>query len=430
MEEPAAEIRHRIADPNLTDLQLRRYADEGILALHRVGLYLLSKVPDSVGPDDLLALMAAQEIAGDYPRDGDCFVMRLALAHTSVTWFEEQIRRLSHDPARRRRTILYWLITCAAREDLQAFEEATKPATDPWQELQLQFSLYDRARYDELRAKSFSADEDPARFVELARDVVRNPDLPKPCQERLTAISEVLLDTFSKVELLRGSFGTAEDYKFEEMLPAVAAWVPDIGAAIVRQQIEGLPTRAPDKQQWWALRLCQDAVLADGAVRSALLTLLSLPSTTDADRHALDRILGTLLPGMQPRERIDVLIDLPPERMEWTDLYRQLVADIMNADEVAYALSRWRHEGNPLYRRRLLRLLARSRHLYLTASDIERLANDIANGNDEDRFYALFVAVTAQVKSLPLEILLPLATKTNNHNFANPRLCRLACGTR
>ena len=183
---------------------------------------------------------------------------------------------------------------------------------------------------------------------------------------------------------------------------------------IVRQQIEGLPTRAPDKQQWWALRLCQDAVLADGAVRSALLTLLSLPSTTDADRHALDRILGTLLPGMQPRERIDGSSTYHLSVWSGRILYRQLVADIMNADEVAYAPSRWRHEGNPLYRRRLLRLLARSRHLYLTASDIERLANDVANGSDEDRFYALFVAVTAKVKSLPLEILLPLATKTNN----------------
>jgi hypothetical protein len=147
MEEPAAEIRHRTADPNLTDLHLRMHGDEGMFALHKVGLYLLSRAPDLVGPDDLLALMAAQEIAGDYPRDGDCFVIRRALAHTSVTWFEEQMRRLSHDPAGRRRTILHWLITCAARDDLQAFEEATKPATDPWQELYHQLSLYDRARY-------------------------------------------------------------------------------------------------------------------------------------------------------------------------------------------------------------------------------------------------------------------------------------------
>ena len=198
MEDPASEIRIRTADPNIIDLHLKEHGDEGILMLHRFGLYLLSKVPDLVGPDDLLALMAAQEIAGDYPRDGDCFVIRRALAHTSVTWFEEQMRRLSRDPTGRRREILYWLITCAAREDLQAFEEATKPATDPWQELQHQLSLYDRARYDELRAMSFSSDDDPARFVELARDVVRDPDLPKPCRERITALSEVLLDTFSK----------------------------------------------------------------------------------------------------------------------------------------------------------------------------------------------------------------------------------------
>jgi hypothetical protein len=193
-------------------------------------------------------------------------------------------------------------------------------------------------RYDELRARSFSADEDPTRFVELARDVVRDPDLPKPCQERLTAISEVLLDPCSRVELRRGSFGTAEDYKFEERLPAVAAWLPDIGAAIVRQQIEGLPTRAPG-QQHWSTRLDHDAVLADGSVRSALLTLLSVPGKTDEDRRTLDRILGVLLPGMQSRGRIDALIDLPPERMEWTDRYHQLVADLMNANKLAYALS-------------------------------------------------------------------------------------------
>jgi|SRR5262245_39508935 len=67
MEEPTAEIRNRTADPNLTDLHLKEHGDEGILMLQRVGLYLLSKVPELVDPDDLLALMAAQEIAGDYP---------------------------------------------------------------------------------------------------------------------------------------------------------------------------------------------------------------------------------------------------------------------------------------------------------------------------------------------------------------------------
>jgi hypothetical protein len=92
------------------------------------------------------------------------------------------------------------------------------------------------------------------------------------------------------------------------MLPAVAAWVPDIGAAIVRQQIEGLPTRVTGKQHWRAFRLGQDAVLADGSLRSVLLAWLSVPSTTDEDRHALDRILGALLPDMQPGERVDALI--------------------------------------------------------------------------------------------------------------------------
>jgi hypothetical protein len=123
----------------------------------------------------------------------------------------------------------------------------------------------------------FPPEEDPTRFMELARDVVRNPDLPKPCQERITAISKVLPEIFFNTELRTGPFATAEDYKFEEMLPAMAAWVPDIGAVIVRHQLESLPTRALGKRHWWAFRLDQDAVLADGAVRSALLTLLARP---------------------------------------------------------------------------------------------------------------------------------------------------------
>ncbi len=249
-EDPEAAIRMRIADPDIANLNLKICGDAGILMLHRVGLYLLSKVPDLVGPDDLFALMAAQEIAGGYLMNGDCWAIRRALAQVSVTWFEEQMQRLPSDTSGRWSNILHGLIACAARADLRVVEEATKPPPDLWRELLQQLSLYDRAYYDDLRARPFSPDEHPARFMELARDVVRDPDLPKPCQERITAIRRVLPDIFFKTELQTGPFTTAEDYKFEQLLPAMAAWVPDIGATIVRRQIEGLPARGPDKQHW------------------------------------------------------------------------------------------------------------------------------------------------------------------------------------
>jgi len=122
---------------------------------------------------------------------------------------------------------------------------------------------------------------------------------------------------------------------------------------------------------------------------------------------------------MEPHERIDALIQQSPESVEWTNLY-QLVADLLEADSVAYALARLRNVGNPLHRRRPRRLLARTGHIDLTAADIEQLTNDIANGDDEDRFSALAVAMAGRVKSLPAEILLPLATDTTDQNSLIP----------
>jgi hypothetical protein len=97
------------------------------------------------------------------------------------------------------------------------------------------WSLFDQARYDEVHTRPFAPDEKPLRFMELGREVVCDPDLPKPCQERITVIRATLPELFRNTELLAGSFGSSADFHFEQLVPAIAAWVPDLGAIIVRQ---------------------------------------------------------------------------------------------------------------------------------------------------------------------------------------------------
>src|SRR5262247_1526203 len=171
-EDPEAEIRTHVADPTIADLSLQICGDAGILMLHRAGLYLVSKVPDLVGADDLLALTATEDISGDHGGDGDQLAMRRALADVSAAWFEGQVRRLSGHPGDRRRKILHRLIARAARADLQALAEATKPPPDPQWEIWRQGFLFDQVRYAELHSRPFAPDEQPLRFMELARDLV------------------------------------------------------------------------------------------------------------------------------------------------------------------------------------------------------------------------------------------------------------------
>lgn len=419
-EDAETAIRLGVSDPDIADLDLKICGDAGILMLHRVGFYLLSRVPDLVGPDDLLALMAVEDIAGDHRPDGDRFALRRSLAQVSVPWFEEQALRLANNSHGRRRRILYWLIARAERAELRAIQEAVEPPPDPQEELWRGLTILDRARYDEVYTRPFGPGESPARFIELACEVVCDPYLPKPCKDRIVQIRKTLASMFRKVQLLAGSFASGEDVKFECMLPAIAAWAPEIGVRIIRQQIEGLPARPGDQPLWWAFRLGREAVLAQGRVRTALLQLLATPNPNDTERHALERILRALLPGLPPQKRIDALVDHPFGDFEWMGLY-QLVANLIRADKIPYLLKRMRTTPDPLWRRRLRYLLSDIGYAQLTALDISILVDLIANGSEKDRWSALALAVACCVTSIPVEILLPLATKTTDQQSSIPR---------
>jgi hypothetical protein len=93
-ENPEAIIQAGIAAKDLADLCLQICGDEGILTLHRVGLHLVNREPELVGPQDLLALLAAKSIALDSLGDGDRFALRRSLAKVKLTWFEHQVRCL------------------------------------------------------------------------------------------------------------------------------------------------------------------------------------------------------------------------------------------------------------------------------------------------------------------------------------------------
>jgi len=417
-----AAIHEEINAPDIADLELKiePHGDLGILNLKSIGLFLANKSPDIVGLDDLLALIAGHVITRSDPNDGDKFILRRLLAQVKVKWIEEQVCYLPSSTEGHRRKALHWLINYAQREDLSAFKKNVKSPSDLQWELQIKQYTFDRAWYNEIYTKPFAPDDDPACFIESSAKLVCDPTLPMPGDERMIKIRETLKNIFSNVNLKSGQFSSKEDIQFKNMLPVMAAWAPAIGADIIRRQMINLPTRLPEQQHWWAYDFTDHAVLVHGTARAALSKVLkeSSPNTNEVPL-ALGHVLLALLPGMQPVERVIALINHPLGDFEWTRLYH-LIANLIDTEEIKYALTLLRSEADPLLRRRLRYLLGNTEYIDLSADDIESLIEAIASSDFHDRFSALALAAIGRVKCIPPEVLIPLATDTTDKQSSTP----------
>lgn len=418
--DPEGIVRAEVATEDLTDLNLRIWGDEGILMLHRVGLHLVDKMPDLVEPKDLLALLVAKAIAFDSLGDGDCFVLRRALARADTTWFATQAKQALKQPTGRRRKSLSSLIPCADRADLVEFAEEVKLPADPHWELWERGWIRNRNRYEEVHCQPFAEEDNPGHFIREVQELVCDPSLPRPCDERLAIIREVLTRTFADVELGTSCSQTIKDAEFERMLPAMAVWAPDIGADIIRRQMRSLLSRLRDRQYWWAYSLRENVVLVCGAERSALSEALNTSNPNETgERLALGYILMALLPGMEPHERVEALIKHPLGNLEWSTLY-EFAVQLLDPDVTTYLVTRMRQEGDPLLVRRIRNLLGLTKHIELTTDDASPLLDTIAQGSEEDRFASLSLVVASGIKNIPVEILLPLAANNADQHSRIP----------
>lgn len=277
---PMAAMRARLAEPDMADLHLSLCGDAGVLMLHRVGLYLLSREPGLIEADDLRAFIGSVNVANDSLDSGGRWILRHVLARVPATWFGQQVAAVPIDAIRRRHG-LHWLIGFAERDDLRALHAVTAPPPDPLREQWQALELLDDARYQAARPHPFAPDELPMRFLALARQVVRDPALPQPCAARMVAMRKVVAQEYASIALFTHGAFSVEAHRLQEMLPAIAAWMPEVGTTIIRQQLQGLPSRPPEQQLPWTFRMREDAMLLDSMVRPALTGLL-----TDVDALA------------------------------------------------------------------------------------------------------------------------------------------------
>lgn len=393
---------------SFSDLHLKISGDEGVLSLHRVGLHLVSRAPDLVGPADLLALMAAELAAHDSIGDGERFIFRRSLMAMGRSWFEAEVTKSSGLAQKSpRKKIVHWLINCASRKELEDLARRTAPAErvgiDSWP-----FAPLSRETYDRIHQTPFEVDEHPIRFAECVKELVKNPKLPVPSDHRLAAMRSALGGYFEKATLYNGMGLTPEQHLFEQVLPVIAAWLPDLGRQIFLRQVASL-TAQPPSSRVLAYELVQHAPLLDQESRAILLRLFEdLGSGTGQEKFIADHFLLAVLPGLSATERVECLLSRQQDRDEWTRLYH-LVAFLSPPDMGRALLSRLRGESEPTRAYRLRYLLAPIGGIALGEEDRLSLIQAL-KASDNERFSALSLAASADMHDLPVNSLLRIAT--------------------
>lgn len=422
-EDSEARIAAQLADPQLAGFGLVARGNSGCLRLHNLALYFETLHPSLLGPEDCLSLLAAQQVAIVPDGDGQRLVLRRVLSNVPVSWFEEQARSClgAVEPA----SILHTLLAAADRADLAALLARAWAVLPAQQDLHQRPPL-DRERYEQLLAASPEAAGEPKRMLATARHLVIDPDLPKPSGELLEELRDAWLAHFSTVNLQLDRAPTGDDHLFEATVPAIAAWAPAAGAEVIRRQIVDLSRRLAGEKHWWVLSLGRHAVLAEGEVRD-VLRAVSQTDHPDKDRRlAVGYCLLALLPAMTPAERVDAILDHHTIR-EWRTLF-DFIEDLADPQMAPTIEAHLDSETDPLRLLRARFLLASAGEGPLSPERVQALSRDLAVSGPQERVAILAVAVRCRVCEIPPELLLPIATdsedKTNSPRWAASLLAR------
>jgi hypothetical protein len=415
-QESEGRIAAQLASPHLARFGLVARSDSGCLRLHNVALYLETRHPGLLEPEDCLALIAAQHVAVAPSGDSQKLVLRRILGSVPLTWFEEQAGGClgSADGA----SIFHGLLVAGDREDLAGLLATVSnappraPAFDGGTGLS-------RERYEQILAAPPDTVTDTIELFRAARHLVIDPELPKPSDELLARCRESWFAHFSAVRLQLVQVLNSDDLDFDATVPAVAAWAPEAGAAVIRQQIADLPPRLAVDQHWWALGLRQHAVLAEGETRDALRTLSETDYPNIYGQLAAGFSLLVLMPAMSPVGRVEAVLDHHTMR-EWRTLF-DFIEDLADEGMVSIVEAHLDGETDP---RRLLRarlLLVTAGEDPLSPARVQALIRDLPHADAEARHGILAVAVRRGVREIPPELLLPIATDTEDTRSTLPR---------
>lgn len=410
-EDPIALVREVMDDPLLADLGLTAWNDEGILKLHKAGIHLLGRDPSLAEPTDLLALIGAEVASFADVGAAEQLTFRRSLETVDVAWFQNQYLKLAPNHiSSRRRKVFHRLIARSMRADLVDMVRDTAPPVDPILEsLILSSGPMSPRTYDEVRNKEFLPDDNPARFAEQARELVKNPAVHSPCAQRLITIQLTLRNFFMSAPLFQGLSKDIQDHIFERVLPTIGAWCPSLGKEILDQQIQLLPNQEPPLRVL-AEAIRQHAIILEDEPRHTLKRLASDSGTgTTEEKWIAAAFFLVVLPSMSGPERIEAILERKDSTFEWTKLY-DLVAFMADPTLSVDLLRQLRIEGDPVRVKRLRYLLAQIGGYSLDNEDAHLLTEAIQHGG-EDCYSALWLAARGGYYDLPSELLIPISTE-------------------
>lgn len=421
-----AEVQRRIDQSIVTSLGLTLAEDEGVLDLQSVALYLESLVRGLLNAEDILAILAVGRIAENPLDSAEIRVARQVLGRRQRDWFEKRYYAIDVGEIWKRT----WsnLVRIAARADLAELGALVTPPPNPaYEEMwaRYRFTLED---YTRQALVSPAPDENLLRFAANARRFVLDPDMPKPSPERVAALSAQFKRKYANVRLHEGAAATAEDHEFGDVAPAIAAWTPDTGTAVIQTQVAGLPERFTEADQ--AENVYFTHILdrhAAALFASAPLRLLEIGRRSYTDDHrqfAACLALASILPGRPAKERLHMItghtLQHAGDDWEWRDLY-ELAAFMADAPFRRTLLAHLEEEHEARTTIRLRLLFSEVGGLILSERQRDRCLADLFADDAMSRYSAVATLAASSPTVVPSDSLVGLLRNEDPRGSLTPR---------
>ncbi len=398
-------LRRQVALPNLSHLGLQVVEQLDVLGLQTAGLYLVSRDPYLVDPENVLALIVVRLMLEEPIDSGGLWSIRRALEEARADWFREEAIRCVKSPDQLIARSIYELFRIADRADLGEVKELLRPIAEAPKQKRLSHRWPTKRNYKALLLRALRSPLETLRFAKSVGSLVRNPALPLPTGTQRRALAQAVQIIFS-TEIATGDDALDD---INDLLPALAVWAPEIGAQLIERFLRGIPDRIRQETMRSAQELRGHAALARGELRDSLLRALRLSRARHKERQrAIEQreITLALLPAATPAETIALLVN---EETRWehketfklagalcTSAERQLLVDVLRSTK-----SRGR-------KRRLRFLLGYTKGSPLPATEVTAISQTLRKREARDIAAALQLAAECST-NLDRELLLPIA---------------------
>ena len=405
-------MRSRVGTPGLGCPALQLTESLDIQSLQAMGLYLVSRAPELVDPEDLLALMVVRALLEEPIDSGDFWVIRRALENIPLQWFEREALRCADEPSGTPGKALHELIRIADRADLSGMKERLSRNVGA-EKRQAPFGPWPtKQNYRRLLRRSLKLAAEVERFAERARELLCDPSLPEPPQEQRLAFERALRKRLAE-KMRAGELDTLQG--FEDLIPAMAAWAPALGTQVIGRFLYDLPARIPKKkkngkdkeQPPWLLELRGHATLASGRVRTALREALRLSRSRNKDWLVQRELTLALLPAATLEETV-TLLEAKEEDYQHKETF-SLAGALCTPSDRRALVDAIQTTRAPLRKRRLRLLLAEAGGAPLPINEVKAICRTLRKGEKWDVVAAVLLVAQAKLSGIDPQLLFPIS---------------------